>query len=106
MDVDEQQDGEETPEDLKVYLPGQPLAEGEVLEADPSVYVMLHNLDVRLPFLSFDVIEDKLGDERKNVRSREREMRLVINDFSYSSLLLLMWLRVLHFLVYVKMKCW
>ncbi|KAG1050433.1 hypothetical protein G6F43_007296 [Rhizopus delemar] len=66
MDVDEQQDGEETPEDLKVYLPGQPLAEGEVLEADPSVYVMLHNLDVRLPFLSFDVIEDKLGDERKN----------------------------------------
>jgi hypothetical protein len=106
MDVDEQQDGEETPEDLKVYLPGQPLAEGEVLEADPSVYVMLHNLDVRLPFLSFDVIEDKLGDERKNVRSREREMRLVINDFSCSSLLLLMWLRVLHFLVYVKMKCW
>lgn len=73
MDVDEQQDGEETPEDLKVYLPGQPLAEGEVLEADPSVYVMLHNLDVRLPFLSFDVIEDKLGDERKNVRSRERD---------------------------------
>lgn len=83
MDVDEQQDGEETPEDLKVYLPGQPLAEGEVLEADPSVYVMLHNLDVRLPFLSFDVIEDKLGDERKNVRSkeREREMRWMINDF-------------------------
>ncbi|KAI9276567.1 WD40-repeat-containing domain protein [Sporodiniella umbellata] len=64
MDVDQEE--EETPEDLKVYMPGQPLEEGEVLEADQSVYVMLHNLDVRLPFLSFDVIEDKLGDERKN----------------------------------------
>ncbi|KAG1461719.1 hypothetical protein G6F56_005663 [Rhizopus delemar] len=63
MDVDEQ---EEVQDDLKVYMPGQPLEEGEVLEADHSVYVMLHNLDVRLPFLSFDVIEDKLGDERKN----------------------------------------
>ncbi|KAI8885296.1 WD40 repeat-like protein [Backusella circina FSU 941] len=65
MDVDEK-DEEENDKDLKLYLPGQPLAEGEVLEADPSVYVMLHNLDVRLPFLSFDVLEDKLGDERKN----------------------------------------
>lgn len=67
MDVDEKEEEEEDDKDLKLYLPGQPLAEGEVLEADPSVYVMLHNLDVRLPFLSFDVLEDKLGDERKNV---------------------------------------
>jgi ribosome assembly protein RRB1 len=68
MDVDEkEEEEEENDKDLKLYLPGQPLAEGEVLEADPSVYVMLHNLDVRLPFLSFDVLEDKLGDERKNV---------------------------------------
>lgn len=66
MEVDEKDD-EEDDKELKLYLPGQPLAEGEVLEADPSVYVMLHNLDVRLPFLSFDVLEDKLGDERKNV---------------------------------------
>ena len=74
MEVDEK-DEEEEEKDLKLYLPGQPLAEGEVLEADHSVYVMLHNLDVRLPFLSFDVLEDKLGDERKNVSrgfSRER----------------------------------
>ncbi|CAO3638456.1 unnamed protein product [Cunninghamella echinulata] len=27
---------------------------------------MLHNLDVRLPFLSFDILNDNLGDERKN----------------------------------------
>lgn len=72
MDVDEKEEEEETDKDLKLYLPGQPLAEGEVLEADPSVYVMLHNLDVRLPFLSFDVLEDKLGDERKNVSVKRR----------------------------------
>lgn len=70
MEVD---DEEEVQPDLKVYLPGQPLAEGEVLEADPSVYVMLHNLEVHSPFLSFDILQDKLGDERKNV-SREAKI--------------------------------
>jgi hypothetical protein len=55
-----------------MYLPGQPLEEGEVLEADQSVYVMLHNLDVRLPFLSFDVLNDTLGDERKNVSFKNK----------------------------------
>lgn len=63
---DEQQEEQEEPE-LRTYLPGQPLEEGETLEADQSVYVMLHNLDVRAPFLSFDVLQDNLGDERKNV---------------------------------------
>ncbi|KAJ8657350.1 hypothetical protein O0I10_006903 [Lichtheimia ornata] len=64
-DDDEQQEEQEEPE-LRTYLPGQPLEEGETLEADQSVYVMLHNLDVRAPFLSFDVLQDNLGDERKN----------------------------------------
>jgi ribosome assembly protein RRB1 len=70
MEIDEKDEEEQEEEDkeLKLYLPGQPLAEGEVLEADHSVYVMLHNLDVRLPFLSFDILEDKLGEERKNVK--------------------------------------
>ncbi|KAF7732578.1 ribosome biosynthesis protein rrb1 [Apophysomyces ossiformis] len=66
MDVDEKDEAEEEESDLKLYLPGQPLEEGEVLEADQSTYVMLHNLDVRLPFLSFDVLKDGLGDERRN----------------------------------------
>lgn len=76
MEVDEEMDQEEDgqqedqPEpELRTYLPGQPLEEGETLEADQSVYVMLHNLDVRAPFLSFDVLQDNLGDERKNVSS-------------------------------------
>lgn len=72
MDVDgdegkQEEEEEEEEEELKLYLPGQPLEEGETLEADQSVYVMLHNLDVRLPFLSFDVLQDGLGEERKNV---------------------------------------
>ena len=72
MDVDEkaeleQEEEEEEQPELRTYLPGQPLEEGEQLEADQSVYVMLHNLDVRAPFLSFDVLEDSLGEERKNV---------------------------------------
>ncbi|KAG0191013.1 ribosome biosynthesis protein rrb1 [Apophysomyces sp. BC1034] len=65
MDVDEKE-AEDEAGDLKLYLPGQPLEEGEVLEADLSTYVMLHNLEVRLPFLSFDVLRDGLGDERRN----------------------------------------
>ncbi|KAI8092521.1 WD40-repeat-containing domain protein [Halteromyces radiatus] len=65
MEVDEPTE-EEQEKELKMYLPGQALEEGEVLEADQSVYIMLHNLDVRLPFLSFDVLNDSLGDERKN----------------------------------------
>lgn len=68
--VAEEDQEEEEENELRMYLPGQPLEEGEVLEADQSVYVMLHNLDVRLPFLSFDVLNDTLGDERKNVSSR------------------------------------
>ncbi|KAI7860055.1 WD40-repeat-containing domain protein [Circinella umbellata] len=73
MDVDEkaelekeEEEEEEQQPELRTYLPGQPLEEGEQLEADQSVYVMLHNLDVRAPFLSFDVLEDSLGEERKN----------------------------------------
>lgn len=69
MDVDEkmEEDEDEDEQEPGLYLPGQPLEEGETLEADQSVYVMLHNLNVRAPFLSFDVLEDSLGEERKNV---------------------------------------
>lgn len=69
MDVDEkmEEDEDEDEQEPGLYLPGQPLEEGETLEADQSVYVMLHNLNVRAPFLSFDVMEDSLGEERKNV---------------------------------------
>ena len=51
-------------EELKVYLPGMELAEGETLEVDPSAYVMLHELNAEWPCLSFDIIRDVGSDER------------------------------------------
>lgn len=39
---DEPDTGEDLPVKRKVYLPGQALKNDEVLEHDPSAYVMLH----------------------------------------------------------------
>ncbi|CAG8833466.1 30368_t:CDS:2, partial [Racocetra persica] len=57
MEIEESED--------QVYLPGQELGEGEALEADQSVYEMLHSLNVKWPCLSFDILHDSLGEERK-----------------------------------------
>lgn len=51
-------------EDLRVYLPGMELAEGEELQVDPSAYVMLHEMSAEWPCLSFDVISDGNALER------------------------------------------
>ncbi|CAG8692132.1 384_t:CDS:2, partial [Cetraspora pellucida] len=59
MEIEESED--------HVYLPGQKLEEGEALEADQSVYEMLHSLNVKWPCLSFDILHDSLGEERKMV---------------------------------------
>ncbi|KAG8920185.1 ribosome biosynthesis protein rrb1 [Tulasnella sp. 417] len=49
-----------------VYIPGvNKLENDEVLEADQSVYEMLHHMNVTWPCLSFDVLRDGLGDERR-----------------------------------------
>jgi len=50
----------------KVYLPGLPIKDDEVLVHDPSSYVMLHEANAGIPCLSFDVIRDDLGDERSD----------------------------------------
>ncbi|ODQ67840.1 WD40 repeat-like protein [Nadsonia fulvescens var. elongata DSM 6958] len=55
------------PVQSKVYLPNRSqLGPDEVMEADQSVYEMLHTVNLKWPCLSFDIIEDNLGDERRN----------------------------------------
>ena len=51
----------------EVYLPSKPMEKDHVLMPDLSTYDMLHSMSVQWPFLSFDVIKDELGDERRNV---------------------------------------
>lgn len=50
-----------------IYLPHRlkPLGPDEVLEADPTVYEMLHNVNLPWPCLTLDVLPDKLGSERR-----------------------------------------
>lgn len=55
---------QETPEELRVYLPGMELVEGEELQVDPSAYIMLHEMSAEWPCLSFDVISDGGALER------------------------------------------
>lgn len=66
----EEEEGNETMEETattnttpkQVYLPGQPLEEGEELTCDPTAYVMYHQAQTSAPCLSFDVIPDSLGE--------------------------------------------
>ena len=52
--------------DKQTFIPGRTkLAPGETLAPDPSTYEMLHTLTTPWPCLSFDIVQDKLGDNRK-----------------------------------------
>lgn len=65
---DEEVDKTEPETTSSVYLPhrAKPLGPDEVMEADPSVYEMLHNVNLPWPCLSVDVIRDGLGEERRS----------------------------------------
>ena len=71
MEVDEEvlpaiEESEEQPAAPDVFIPGvHELGKDEVLEADESVYIMRHSMNVNWPCLSFDVLRDNLGDERQ-----------------------------------------
>lgn len=66
--IEEREKAEETAPESSVYLPhrSKPLGPDEVLEADPSVYEMLHNLNMPWPCMTLDILPDKLGNERRN----------------------------------------
>eukprot|EP01136_Pigoraptor_vietnamica_P005516 Opistho-1_new@37280 len=68
---------DDRPAQAQVYLPGQQLQPGEVLEHDSSAYYMLHAVNVEWPCLSFDIIADSLGNGRTKVRRLKMETRLV-----------------------------
>ncbi|KAH6916932.1 glutamate-rich WD repeat containing 1 [Coprinopsis sp. MPI-PUGE-AT-0042] len=69
MDIDVTpavEDTDEPPPPQKAWVPGlHQLGDDEVLEADESVYIMRHAMRVNWPCLSFDVLRDSLGDERR-----------------------------------------
>lgn len=69
MDVDEVLPAIEEsnePQVSEAFIPGtHVLGKDEILEADDSVYVMRHSMNVNWPCLSFDVLRDNLGDERQ-----------------------------------------
>ena len=52
--------------DQKTFIPGRDkLAAGESLSPDVSTYEMLHTLSTTWPCLSFDIVRDSFGDNRK-----------------------------------------
>lgn len=63
--IEDQEDDDEARPVQAVYLPGGQLGKDEVLEADMTAYEMLHQMNVKWPCLSFDVLRDSLGDDRK-----------------------------------------
>ncbi|KAL9130447.1 MAG: hypothetical protein Q9217_001370 [Psora testacea] len=52
--------------DQRTFIPGRDILQhGESLSPDSSAYEMLHTLSTTWPCLSFDIIPDSLGDNRK-----------------------------------------
>lgn len=53
--------------DQETFIPGRhKLDDGQTLAPDLSTYEMLHNLEPTWPCLSFDILKDNLGDNRRS----------------------------------------
>jgi len=67
LDNDDEEDEEGN---LKPFLPGiDKLEKDEILEMDSAAYAMIHSVSLEWSALSFDIISDKLGDQRTKVCS-------------------------------------
>ena len=64
----EAKEQEQQQQQSSIYLPhkSKPLGPDEVLEADPTVYEMLHNINLPWPCLTVDILPDSLGNERRS----------------------------------------
>lgn len=82
--------------DRETFIPGRhKLDAGQTLAPDLSTYEMLHTLEPTWPCLSFDIVKDSLGDNRKSypatvyavagtqaAAGRERENQLMVMKLS------------------------
>ena len=82
--------------DQQTFIPGRnKLDAGQTLAPDLSAYEMLHNLEPTWPCLSFDIVKDGLGDNRKSypatlyavggtqaAQGREKENQLMVMKLS------------------------
>ncbi|OEJ80537.1 Ribosome assembly protein RRB1 [Hanseniaspora osmophila] len=98
--IDQEQAAEQnqTQQGQQIYLPhlSKPLGPDEVLEADPTVYEMLHNVNLPWPCMTLDILPDALGSERRNYpqsilmttatqASRKKENELLVLKLSQLS---------------------
>lgn len=91
-----EEEDEEEPQD-NVYLPGtHALGQDEVLEADQSVYEMLHHMNVAWPCLSFDVLRDGLGSDRQRYPATAFVVTGTQADIAKNNELLVMKMSQLH----------
>ncbi|KAF2767717.1 WD40 repeat-like protein [Teratosphaeria nubilosa] len=82
--------------DQETFIPGRhKLEAGQTLAPDLSTYEMLHTLEPTWPCLSFDIVKDQLGDNRKTypatvyavggtqaAAGRERENQIMVMKLS------------------------
>jgi ribosome assembly protein RRB1 len=82
--------------DKETFIPGRhKLDANQTLSPDLSTYEMLHSLETTWPCLSFDIVRDQLGDDRKSypatvyavagtqaAQGRERENQLMVMKLS------------------------
>ena len=68
---------------LETYLPGLALADGEVLDYDPSTYDMLHSLDVDWPCLSFDYLNTTPAAATQPTAAKPKKLKVSLFFFFF-----------------------